>query len=119
MNHKKILLEILECIKENGPENIDNGICSSMGHYQNYPVSMADEKIIDSIMDSIFKDWKHFSGSYAYPIPSTTAGVSHSSQFHLTDHKWDKTTEYGRLRWDLLEFMISEIEILVDSKTTL
>lgn len=54
-----------------------------------------------------FKDYPKFSGDRNYPVPHPT--VSPSKAFRIYNH-WDKTTEYGRNRYDFLDWLIKEFE---------
>lgn len=47
--------------------------------------------------------WPKHSGDWYFPIPG---GVD---AFYNCPDKWDRSTEYGRLRWELLDFLIEEL----------
>lgn len=63
-----------------------------------------------------FKNWPHFSGCYHYPIQSSInmpKGMryynSHEYAYEYLD-KWSKRSKYGKLRWDLLDWLIEQFE---------
>ncbi|QLA10700.1 hypothetical protein TH2_134 [Shewanella phage Thanatos-2] len=61
---------------------------------------------ISSSLRYIFSKWPKFSGSYSYPIPSMTEGVSSSGIFWNDDIPlWAGV--YGDLRRELLDFLIN------------
>lgn len=62
-------------------------------------------------IESKFSSWEHFSGSFAYPVPSNIPNQSPREAYFLakgSGKMWDKTTEYGRLRYQLLDYLIQE-----------
>lgn len=89
------------------------GICQRMNtvlvHRGNYTEM---EIIIRSIRTDMFKKWPHFSGNEVYPVPSTVRArwESPKDAFMSIKNLWSKRTNYGRLRWDLLEFMIDQTQ---------
>ena len=59
------------------------------------------------------KGWIHYSGCTNYPIPSHVPGMSERVMFYSKDHpNWDRRTRYGKLRYDLLNYLISEFQYL-------
>lgn len=69
-----------------------------------------------------FDQWEHFSGNYAYPISVNEIDVwgveiGPSQQYYDAKSRaemWDTDTEYGRMRWDLLAFLLeraSKLEV--------
>lgn len=105
-------------IRDNGPYNIRYGIC--------YNILKTPTDLGIDLFDlrKHFKTWKHYSGHIGFPIPSRPltkwerfrtkwfGSVIGSPAEAYKDRKgmWDKDTEYGRLRWDLLEHIIKETE---------
>lgn len=53
--------------------------------------------------------WPKYSGNRTYPVP-TPAGRTPSSYFASRSNLWDRTTAYGALRWELLEWCIAALE---------
>lgn len=53
------------------------------------------------MLGKLFVEWPKFSGNTAYPI-GWLARVSATL--------WDRNTEYGQLRWELLEWLIKELQ---------
>ena len=66
-------------------------------------------------LDGLFAKWPHFSGDQMFPVPpgyyhnEMTAAVSARQIFMSTHDMWDKSSVYGTLRWDLLNFCIDEL----------
>ena len=54
--------------------------------------------------------WEEFSGDPNYPVPSGNPNVSGRRKFCTTYDMWDKTTEYGRARYRLVDHLIKCIE---------
>jgi hypothetical protein len=91
MLHKE-LLDDLKRIKKFGPEFKFCGICNNVR-----------VKNSELILGSLFKSWKHYSGSLDYPVEG-------SARKYGRYQKWSATTKYGRLRWQLLNHCIRELE---------
>jgi len=67
----------------------------------------------DLACDTLFRRWRHFSGSAGFPIPDPTGASSPFTAYCSNSTRrrlWDKETEYGALRHDLLNFMREEVE---------
>jgi hypothetical protein len=84
-------LEALEHIKKNGPTDKTCGICRSLYLHMKYNDYRAYMWVSTQA-----RDWKHHSGNKNYPVPYKNWGVS----------DWSKTTREGRLRYQLLNFLI-------------
>ena len=98
------LLTALKQLRENGPKNRDAGICSQFDLYGLYS-SEERRQFRDS-----FKTWQYYSGDISFPVPSPDGFTEAiDAYFDETDDLWDWDTEYGRLRWDLLDHIIKEL----------
>lgn len=76
------------------------GICAQVGNYSElYP---------------LFRKWPGFSGCIEFPVPHPgyPKDGNEAEKAYCDGHfnKWDRESAYGKLRWDLLEFMIAELE---------
>jgi len=93
-------------------EDVDNGsfkiirkygICSNF--YQFIIDSGYHTKFFNherkTFLEHYFKRWDKFSGDSAYPVP----GGEHA---YNSENVWDKSTEYGKLRWELFDFIKDE-----------
>lgn len=58
------------------------------------------------LLTGLFLEWPHYSGSFRYPVPHPT--LPPLDGYWDTFDLWDPETEYGRLRLDLLDFLIKE-----------
>lgn len=101
-----------------------DGFCSSFGICNNaldfatredwgHPLGKIRAYSNDKLID-LFERWPKFSGHIGFPVPAPKEwGVDASDAYTLTqeaDTLWDRSTEYGRLRWELLDFLITELE---------
>lgn len=60
---------------------------------------------------NIFNFWPKFSGSYLYPIRETHCSYEDAIYDRTL---WDKNNPYGKLRWELLDFMIGSVQDMID-----
>lgn len=59
-------------------------------------------------LDGYFKRWPKFSGDIEYPVPHPERRPREAYDKSL--RMWERDTEYGKNRWELLEFIIGEVE---------
>lgn len=88
------------------------GICWMVAKYlereRNMSMTNAHNVAIEVINGPALK-WEHHSGFEAYPVPNPDNkqdGLGSGFHSGLVDN-WDKSTEYGRLRWDLHAFLLN------------
>lgn len=55
----------------------------------------------------IFSTWEHYSGQPDFPVPHPT--LSPYLAYMNTENRWDRDTEYGALRWNLLAHVIRNL----------
>lgn len=55
----------------------------------------------------LFVSWPKYSGHNHYPIAG--GHVAYRKAYN-DDTMWDRNTEYGALRWELLEWLIEELQ---------
>ena len=109
MNREDFTLgDALACIVPSYPGNAARGICllveDAMRAEAGRDVSGAEWDELDKAMAS----WPKFSGIKSFPVPGTN-GDSPGYTFSkaLSGSLWDKSTEYGRLRWGLYEYLLT------------
>jgi hypothetical protein len=76
------------------------GICSNTGIETEY-------------LHELLQEWPLYSGCRHYPVPASTKRSTSSDvycriQTGKKGGMWDKTTKYGRRRWELLDFLIEK-----------
>ena len=59
------------------------------------------------VLDKLFISWPKFSGCTSYPVPSGSGSVSAVDKYGKGGSKW--VGEYGLLRIELLDHMITEL----------
>lgn len=60
-------------------------------------------------LQSYFPTWKHFSGNLNYPIPDPLNTKTPTYMFNSISNLWDKTTAYGKLRYNLAKHIAKEM----------
>lgn len=92
---KQELLKALKTLKANGPIFPHSGICANL------------DAIFDDFFEfritfhEIYKKWPKFSGSLVYPI-------AEHPEYYDNPFKWEG--ESGKLRWELVDFLIQQLE---------
>ena len=105
----KQILSALKAIASNKEYRYHStGICNAIRHYlversENH-FTVRDSYTIYELM----KDWPKHSGNNEFPI--TVRGINPMKEYLDYYDKWDRKTEYGRLRWELLEWLIEKLE---------
>lgn len=112
-----IILRMLRTIEEVSTDP-NRGICCALYsryHEFCFHMSLSDEMDeptrrtdLDSFLEPYFRRWPKFSGNIEYPVPHPE--LNPYTAYNEARNLWDRDTEYGRNRWDLLEFIIAEIE---------
>lgn len=98
------LLTALKQLRENGPRIRSAGICSQFDLYGSY---RSEER---RQFRACFETWPHYSGDDSFPVPSPDKSMDAiDAYFYDGNDLWDRDTEYGRLRWDLLDHIIKEL----------
>lgn len=109
----EVLHQALINIKINGPGCDKYGICFNLDTVSNHGWA----KLVAS--------WEHYSGIPAYPIPPKPLNKWQRFRVKYLGHqisdahtvyrktqnnggKWDTSTEYGRLRWMLIDYLIEK-----------
>ena len=93
-----------ELAKQGGPYN--HALCYAMGN----SASILGLREWLRTKDRVFATWKHFSGSYEFPVPATGDAVTAREAYNLCPlgDYFDLGTGYGRKRFELLKHCIKE-----------
>ena len=104
----KEFLSIIQSIKS-GIIDIETGlgICTNVVYNS---MDILYEDVREIFKELRIDQWEHFSGCYEFPIPSTNKKLSNEDLYEATENLWDRRTKYGRLRWDLLDYLINQAE---------
>ena len=83
----------------------DRGICGQ-------PAMMSLSPKASHLVRQTMTKWPKYSGEYEYPVPSTIEGRTPCQCFHENLFGlWDRDTEYGALRWELLNWLVEQPEL--------
>lgn len=115
LDYTKYQLKRIQCglsaLKAGNIPFRESGICTNLDVIANLDV--------DDFLQPCFATWKHFSGSYIYPVPSPYASGKYAASgvYNITqeDDMWNPEHPYGSLRLDLLEHLIRECEDAIDN----
>jgi len=110
MNERQteLFLQALINLRDNGPKHFSMGVCGNI--FDACDVYIPREIIEQEIWD-MAPDWPYYSGDTKYPVPHPSYSPRRAYNVaHLHDNMWDKDTEYGKMRYNLLNFLIAETE---------
>lgn len=93
------IVDLLKKVHE-GPDKPKCGICSQRGIIEL-------ETPAFELLKEVMAKWPKSSGSRLYPVPSPDP-ESPSVAYYTHNDLWNKNTEYGRLRWELLDWLSPE-----------
>ncbi len=101
------LLEKLQELHTNGPAPHNGGICTQLSRH----LTIRESGYLSHLM----QQWPGRSGRIKFPIPANRTDTSlKAAEFKYmksdTEQMWDRNTEYGQLRWELLEWLIEELQ---------
>ena len=101
------LLEKLQELHTNGAAPYNLGICTQLSR----PLTTQDR----CDMLHLMQQWPGGSGNIDFPVPASRTDTNpEAAQIKYaksnTKQMWDRDTEYGQLRWELLEWLIEELQ---------
>lgn len=101
------LLEKLQELHTNGPAPYNHGICTQVSEH----LTVLEK----GYMLYLMRQWPERSGHIDWPVPASRTDTSPKAAYHKymasdTKKMWDRNTEYGQLRWELLEWLIEELQ---------
>lgn len=100
------LLERLKNLHQNGPAPRKYGICTQV---------RGITALETGYMHHLMLQWPGCSEHFTFIVPARRSDTSAKSAQNAyaycnTVQMWDRNTEYGALRWELLEWMIEELQ---------
>ena len=100
MSETEELLAALIAVRDAGG-NASHGICCSIA------TKVRDLTSSWKILDKLIAKWPKHSGYIQYPIKGGAIAYCEAKNCAKL---WDRSTEYGALRWELLEWLIEELQ---------
>lgn len=118
VNAKK-LLEVLKAVKKRRVRKT-SGICNNVAR-MSYELGYADMNSTHKVgvfVGALAESWEKHSGSYMYPIPPTGNASNGREAYESYKCHWDRSTKYGALRHELLDFLIKKVEEIISADQT-
>lgn len=100
---KEIIIEACNYLLENGPYDVQDGICENIDSY----LFFNDRDMFSPTLEEQFKSWEHFSGKTIFPVPSSDPKLSPQGFYQLADNLW--VGEQLEYRVSLLNHIIKEL----------
>ena len=90
-----------------------SGICNNIARlgYE----GMDSNHTVGEIVSALAESWEKHSGSYMYPIPPTGNATDGREAYENYKCHWDRSTKYGSMRHELLEFLINKVETFINT----
>lgn len=100
------LLEKLQELYTNGPAPYYHGICTQLTGLTN---------LERGYLLHLMQQWPGRSGHIDFPVPASRTDTSPKAARikyieSSTKQMWNRDTEHGQLRWELLEWLIEELQ---------
>lgn len=97
------MTSLLEKLYTNGPAPRSYGICTQLTNLEK------------GYMLHLMQQWPGSSGNVYFPVPAIRTDTSPQAAKvkyvkSNTKQMWDRDTEHGQLRWELLEWLIEELQ---------
>jgi hypothetical protein len=114
---KNILLDALIDIQRRedaGTLDKRSGMCWAVAAYtcqmveEERCMTRAEQYQVLEHMRDLFPLWPSFSGDTSFPVPSCASDVEPEDVYYHYGERyalWDRDTAYGRLRWELVDWM--------------
>lgn len=103
---------VIQLLVENFTNKVDRSLCIGLNmptilYYEEFIYDLSNE-ILGAIIMPLFEQWPKFSGDLSFPVPDPDDKLGHSNVYHMgSDDYILWTGEYGNLRKELLDFLIS------------
>ena len=108
-----ILHDALLCIKPSS--NSFFGICFEISSKLVDSVGQGDlYTTLFEAAKELMQEWPNYSGDPSYPVSDKNSSLSPGDQYlsaRINNKMWNSSTEYGRLRYNLLNFLIEQTNI--------
>jgi hypothetical protein len=94
------------------------GICANVGiALKKHCIEEFERGLIADWLTKLMSKWPKSSGELSTPVPEGAFPEGFSSYYEYASYyntMWDATTEYGKLRFELLDFLISTVKTEVE-----
>ena len=105
--HLSAVLEALIKVKGVEIEDVQFGICANTRY-----IVDDGSYVAYNVIEYLSPKWPKYSGDIAYPVPSPNGKETPMYAYNYSDNLW--TGEYGQLRYELLDFLIEELNKAVE-----
>ena len=104
-----MILTALKAIKEDSTYRVSGiGICGCVRAYYLNRDGLISNVRDQFVIEKLIEGWPKHSGVMELPI--SVGKISPWTEYFRCNNKWNRKTEYGRLRWELLEWLINKLE---------
>lgn len=107
LNFNKVIY-VIDLLLTRKVETKNHGICVNINE-----LGVQNSKAVQYLVGYLAKSWKHYSGNLNFPIPSTVSSKTPNEMYTDTKLMWSKSSKYGKLRWELLQHIRDELELMV------
>ena len=117
----KVLQEIkkgnLDCNRWGICSNFKNMFGETWGLTDAYAYQQGEECF--KILEYLMRHWEHYSDDPTYPVPSTVRDKTAAEMYLCTNKQkhWSKTDNYGRMRYNLVNWLITCLYLAYQERT--
>jgi hypothetical protein len=106
---KALLLQVLITVRD-APKHT-TGLCNHVEMaLENTSTGLLKWALVEDLLVRMMLEWPEFSGSPTYPVPSSNHTPPEEAYWKARNKKWSKRSKYGKARWRLLHWLITELE---------
>lgn len=107
---KEWLLDALQSVRVGGPTQPNTGLCKNVRVAMGVDWLSKEWEQVASWMHRAYPKWPKYSGNVTFPVPGGANIYDFHREHQPIGSMWDRNTEYGRLRLELLDFLIEQLE---------
>lgn len=124
---KRLVLAELQTLANGGVKpaswlGLCSHLCRTLGITAAWVEARVDlYQLPDECLYPYFEAWPAGTGSRNYPVPARKNSKSvrlADKAFDDCDDKWNKRTAYGRLRWELVHWLIEQLTVELAQETS-
>lgn len=90
------------------------GICTNVSMYLTHIFDVTIDEGASNFLRRFWYDWEYWTGDSSYPVPANRCNkdvLLAAKTYRKHSDMYDTCTEYGQLRWELIDHLIYKMEL--------